>query len=506
MKKSPEKDLWKSLQSRLSNYAEEPGEDSWDKIVAALPQKTESIKGLLWIDRAVGCGLLLLLFFTSGYVLPAENKVKSNQQIESLPDKTKALESNLAINETSSTTEKSVNEKTEREIYNQTLKSSSTSNVSLSDKSGLDNENKNANKVVHKRTLDISASSLKSNGKRKHSSAWTQIATNTNAENKSSGNLNGSVITNTKVFGDVGNSTVKNIEQTSDDEVIDDKEIEAGPDQDLSRSDLDTGGHNQKFSATASHKVQTQSVDQHSLSGKVKKSDSLMANTSAKEKSIITPVKAKKASQSRVYVVVSPSLSFQKITPSPTDDVVVSALQSPGIFSRSRFGISIDAGLQHSLSKNLEFCLGLSLYQQHQQIVYVYQTPEVSITPSDNGGYTIIPITGSKEFNYAMLNAGASTSLFYRIMGNKLVHKIGAGLQYHKGMLKRTGEESYNNSQSNYLNYQLMYRMEFTINKSVNGFFQPAFTHTLRADEKLFEPFKIKQYKAAIGVGVLYRF
>ncbi len=107
-----------------------------------------------------------------------------------------------------------------------------------------------------------------------------------------------------------------------------------------------------------------------------------------------------------------------------------------------------------------------------------------------------------------MLNAGISSGLFYRIMGDKLLHKLGAGLQYHKGLLKanQNSEATYDNSNSNYFNYQLSYRIECQVTPRTNIFFQPTFTHVIRVREQLKEPLTIKPYRAAISIGMLYHF
>jgi hypothetical protein len=105
-----------------------------------------------------------------------------------------------------------------------------------------------------------------------------------------------------------------------------------------------------------------------------------------------------------------------------------------------------------------------------------------------------------------MKNGGASAGVLYHIRGKKLMHKLGAGLQYQKGLVNPQGEYSYNNASSSYLNYQLLYRMEYSLSRRTSVFLQPQFVHSLVADEALREPFEIKPYRAGLGFGLLYHF
>ncbi|HYG18797.1 MAG TPA: hypothetical protein VD816_07705 [Ohtaekwangia sp.] len=209
----------------------------------------------------------------------------------------------------------------------------------------------------------------------------------------------------------------------------------------------------------------------------------------------------------QLYFTVSPALSFQKITPGHRDKVNVQGLRSPGILSAERFGLALEIGFQRPLAKRLEGYGGISYYQQRQQLTYLYDSPDqVDIASSAEGQYTIKPQTIARSFHYNMLNAGIAAGLLYHIKGVKLMHKIGAGLQYQRGFRRSASESTYDNAGSAYLNYQLSYRVEYIFSRRLNIFIQPAFTHAVYSKEKLSAPFTIKPYRASMGFGAVYRF
>jgi hypothetical protein len=208
-----------------------------------------------------------------------------------------------------------------------------------------------------------------------------------------------------------------------------------------------------------------------------------------------------------VYFTVSPSLAYQKIVPAKNDAINITGLKSDGIFSSNRLGLSIDGGFQIPVTKAIEVYAGLTYYQQNQTITYKYSAGTVEeIEGNQDEDYIIKPGIKQKEFSYAMRNAGVSAGFFYRLKKDKLMHKIGAGLQYQKGFLRAAEGDTYTNRSSNYFNYQLLYRLELAVNPRTNFYIQPSFSHAIHASESLNEPFTLKPYRAAIGIGMIYRF
>jgi hypothetical protein len=228
--------------------------------------------------------------------------------------------------------------------------------------------------------------------------------------------------------------------------------------------------------------------------------------------SVSSPVKAsekkrRKKFRPSVYFQMTPSMAYQKIIPSKTDAINIQKLNSPGVISADRFGWSAEAGFQMLVSPKLELYTSLSYYQQQQVISYTYATEETQITQNPDGlSYTVSPGSATREFAYNMRNTGISAGALYFLKGKKLMHKIGGGVFYQKGFRGRKENDSYTNAQSDYFGYQLLYRLEYVLNRRTNFFAQPVFTHSLFSSEKLNEPFTIKPYRAGIGFGLVYHF
>jgi hypothetical protein len=220
------------------------------------------------------------------------------------------------------------------------------------------------------------------------------------------------------------------------------------------------------------------------------------------------PSKKKKLIHGNLYAIITPSFSFQKITPPADDDLEVIGFESPGVMSKERFGLSVDIGYERTLAKKLEWYAGLSFYQQQQRLSYQYYSPdEYDVTSNGAGGFIMTPKVVAKSFNYNMCNAGVTAGLRYMIKSGGLKHKFGAGLQFQQGLLKTSDEEaSYNNADASYLNYQLSYRLEMNVRRRLDIFLQPSFTHSILSNESLNEPFKLKPYRAGIGFGMLFHF
>jgi len=215
----------------------------------------------------------------------------------------------------------------------------------------------------------------------------------------------------------------------------------------------------------------------------------------------------KKRSGLTIYTLVTPSLSFQRVSPISNDDVVIEKLNSPPVLSIDRLGISIEAGIQGNISKRWQYIAGVSFYHQSQRMHYEQQSADHVVVESDEQmSYTVRPGTIQNSFNYTMCNIGIQGGLLYTLAQHGLVHKAGIVLHYQKGLQREGENEVYNNATSSYLNYQLLYRIEYAFNLKMNLFIQPSYMHSVVANESLEAPFRLKQSRAGIGIGIVYSF
>ena len=221
---------------------------------------------------------------------------------------------------------------------------------------------------------------------------------------------------------------------------------------------------------------------------------------------VLPPTKKRKKSKMTWYSMISPSLSFQHVTPESEDGVVVDKLNSPGVISHERFGFSIETGLQGQISERFQYVVGLSFYRQSQQISYEEKSDGAVIESGDDLNYDIKPATTTRTFDYSMGNVGVQAGVLYTLKQRGLMHKAGVMLQYQKGLIQGNEDDAYDNSSSDYLNYQFVYRVEYAFRSGVGLFVQPAYTHSIIANESLDAPFKLKQSRASLGIGIVYRF
>ncbi len=225
-----------------------------------------------------------------------------------------------------------------------------------------------------------------------------------------------------------------------------------------------------------------------------------------------TPAKASKEEEQKrkawhpvLYFSLTPSLAFQKVTPMRNDDIHISGLQEQSMLSGNRAGLSLETGGQITLLKGFDLYGGLAYYQQNQSVTYNYTLPSATnVNSQESMDYVITPEGGSHKFRYAMRNAGVSAGFLYTVKDAKLMHKIGAGLQYQRGFMKARSGDTYENSGSQYLNYQVHYRLEWAATRAgrTRLFVQPAFIHSFWSHETLREPLTLKPYRVGLSFGV----
>ena len=243
------------------------------------------------------------------------------------------------------------------------------------------------------------------------------------------------------------------------------------------------------------------------------RSDSLLSHlTEIREDSVeavehvLPPRPKKKKSRLTFYSMVSPSLSFHHVIPDSRDGVVVEKVKSPGVISLKRFGYSIETGIQGQIGKRFQYLAGLSYYHQSQRLEYEETRDGVIVESGDEMDFVIKPKTTSRSFDYSMRNIGVQAGILYTLKSRGLMHKTGVIIQYQQGLMQANDDVAYDNSSSNYLNYQLFYRLEYKLRSGISLFVQPAYTHSIVANEQMNAPFKLKQSRAGLGIGIVYGF
>lgn len=226
------------------------------------------------------------------------------------------------------------------------------------------------------------------------------------------------------------------------------------------------------------------------------------------QEDVTSTVRRRKRSRFTGYMSLTPSLSFQHVSPFADDEVIFQKLNSSGVLSTNRLGYGIEAGIQGRLASRFEYIAGLSFYYQSQRLKYTtlsdgHVTLEAG---SDDRSYTVKPVTIEHSFRYEMLNIGVQAGFLYTLMERGLIHKAGVILNYQHGLNHGPADEKYKNSASGYFGYQLIYRIEYPLNPRLHFFLQPGYSRTFLVHERLEAPFKLKQSRAGIGLGLVYRF
>jgi hypothetical protein len=205
-----------------------------------------------------------------------------------------------------------------------------------------------------------------------------------------------------------------------------------------------------------------------------------------------------------LYGSISSSLAFNKIIPDKGDGVAIGSIVSRPVLAHDRIGFTLNTGVQLQISRNLEVYSGLSLYRQSHRLIYEFNSDQTTIT-SDAAGIVFTPGVVQKTVAYDMMNAGVEAGVLYLLTGDRVLHKLGAGIAWHHGLRKAREGETYDNSRSQYLSYQLSYRTEFAVDNRMIVYFQPFYRHVFSSQESLSEPMRLKPYYAGIGIGLIYQ-
>jgi hypothetical protein len=238
-----------------------------------------------------------------------------------------------------------------------------------------------------------------------------------------------------------------------------------------------------------------------------KETDSITAGKIQDSASVSTVLPAQRArrkkSAVRFYALATPSLTFLNVVPSTSDAATFQKLNSPGIFSKERLSVTFEMGAQALMARRLMIFAGLSYFQKSMDLS-LEQTENGSGSFTSNGslGFDFQPQTTTTTVQYRQQNVGATAGLAYVVRMGKIVHQMGGSLQYEYGILHRSTDKK---KSDNFLSYRLFYRVEYGLNERLSLFIQPTFFRSLIAHDALDGAIQVKQSRAGVGIGVVYR-
>jgi hypothetical protein len=145
---------------------------------------------------------------------------------------------------------------------------------------------------------------------------------------------------------------------------------------------------------------------------------------------VLPPQKKRKKAKLMFYSMISPSLSFQHVTPDSQDGVVIGKINSPGVISLERFGFTIETGIQGQMGKRFQYIFGLSYYQQSQRLEYEGHSNGITVESGEDLSFVIRPESITSSFDYSMRNVGVQAGILYTLKQRGLMHKPGLVFQY----------------------------------------------------------------------------
>ncbi|MBL0745899.1 hypothetical protein [Chryseolinea lacunae] len=487
MKNLPEHEAFRALEKRLANYTEEPDDDLWQKIAGETPSRKPVWAP--WLNRASAVAVLVALGWAvtmptpEGARVSPENDLagEAQQQGAGHAAKELAIEKHAAAEDKASTLGKDMDQfassaQQQKELTDASSERAGASGVAppVSDNYASGNSRRRGNEPV----------SVGSSGKiGAKPSEGALLATSASGQYSESSSP-------------VKSSKENEVTQTGAEE----KALVSTTDESLSA--------NANAVVNAS-KINTEVTPRDTPHDSVqfveplRKADSAAAPAELNKEPYNK--KKKKRTPISVYALLTPSVSFQTVSPLSQDEVVIQKFSNPPMFSGDRLGFSFEAGIQGRLTEKFEYVGGLSFYHQSQTLQYTYQTGNVIVESGDDDlSFVATPETAQKSVRYSMQNIGVQAGLLYTLKEHRLTHKVGVMLQFQQGLSKERDGEAYNNAASNYLNYQLLYRVELEIGPRLTFVLQPSLGRTLKANGSLDAPFTLKQYRPGIGIGLIY--
>ncbi len=507
MKNLPENHFWKQIKNRLANYEEEPVDD-WDKIAAVIPSNSNTIVSM---NRSADMIILVLLAFLLGFKAAQTQYVKPilASGIKTTKAKDEGLNDLLTIAENKIDGEVGKGKASSETVAAVPFESDAPKKALAA---RISSENLTTPKITssyQRRKLDEKRQESGDEQSRRFDNEIRVLKKSTKSED--SENTTEAVNANVKLLSksktDQLNHSLSNdamnlvgqrivhIPTKQNERVFDSTDYVRHP---LMQTDQQDSS-----AILKSTEVVADDEELKPLAPKIKEKRTGLASKPVQKEE----QKRRRRFAPSVFLSATPSLAYQKISPAKEDNINIVRLNSPGVISEERLGVSLEGGVQIRVNSKFEIFASGSYYYQQPSISYTYSSAdEMNLSTKDDWSFTLSPTANTKKLSYKMGNIGASVGFLYHIRGVKLMHKVGAGIFYQRGMLTAAEGDTYNNAKSTYMGYQLLYRMEYALNSRTSIFAQPTFSRSINSTEELNEPFTVRPYRAGIGFGIVYHF
>lgn len=230
-----------------------------------------------------------------------------------------------------------------------------------------------------------------------------------------------------------------------------------------------------------------------------------------------------------LYFTAMPTLGYQRIKSNNTDNIFIAGIERIPTISMERLGVRLEAGAEVPLSKRWKAFGGMVYYQRNQTIGYI-ERGDTIVASGPEAERTFEPQYEylSKSIEYELKNVGLQVGLSYQLrratqkatsheglpslgritVKEKLLHEVGAGIEFHKSLRNtRTLESAEGFSDpSTYVFLNMYYRLQYPNTGRLRAIFQPTLNYSFYINENLNAPFYVKPYGLGLNFGCKYHF
>ena len=226
-------------------------------------------------------------------------------------------------------------------------------------------------------------------------------------------------------------------------------------------------------------------------------------NQTAIDVIVISPVK--KTKRLSVDLDALTFITFQRIVPNTTDDIVVHSISSPSMLSTKRLGFRINSGINWELNKNFDLTAGIAAYSQRiaNDITLAGNGPGIFTLNREASAYEIAPQKEVISIDESVWSMGAQLGIRYYLPQSNRKFYIGAHIDFQTLFDNQLTENFYLNKRQTYLNIEtgwktkLSDKFEFHIN--------PNLSYSMLNKQGQKAVFRIYPFSFGLNVGIRYK-
>lgn len=214
-----------------------------------------------------------------------------------------------------------------------------------------------------------------------------------------------------------------------------------------------------------------------------------------------------------VKLFVSPTYNHRRLLTNKEDNVIIQEVESNGFFTRNNIGYSTGIMLESQLNKRWGITLGVTFTQLNDLVSYRYRNVlpdslKVDFVAGDQVKVSPVFNIDTRSYQYQYQDIGVQMGFNYILYNQSWKHQLYLGFAANQATktISRTDETTITENSSRFQSMiNVGYEVRIQLNQRLGFYAKPMFNYYLNTVNQANEAYQVKPFFTAVRLGFVWR-